>query len=80
MERSKIIQTIATQASSDFARLFIEREVEVIFEEQAGRIWQGLSGEYLRVKLESEVDFGNILTKVKVVEIDQDRLLAVKSM
>ena len=79
VERSKIIQSINTKAGLDFAGLFIEREVEVIFEAQVGRIWQGLSGEYLQVRLESAEALGNILTRVKVTGIAKDQLLTVKT-
>ncbi len=64
--RSQIVQQIATGSAVAFARKFTGRQVRVLFEEQEQSVWSGLSGEYLRVRAESELNLQNSLRMVSV--------------
>jgi threonylcarbamoyladenosine tRNA methylthiotransferase MtaB len=64
--RSRRIQEIGNRSAAEFARQFIGRTVEVLFEEREGSQWHGWSGEYLRVNVESKSDLKNKLILVKI--------------
>ncbi len=65
--RSHRIQEIGNRSAAEFARKFIGRTVEVLFEEREETQWHGLSGEYLRVNVESKSNLKNKLILVKIV-------------
>lgn len=65
-ERSRKVQAIAEQSSSDYARKFIGKEVAVLFEEKTSAGWGGLSGEYLRTEVETDADLKNVITTVLI--------------
>lgn len=73
-ERSKIIQQIATQAAQVYTQKFIEKNVEVLFEKKIVGGWTGLTGEYLRMRTDTKLDFKNCLQKVKVIGLIGDGL------
>jgi threonylcarbamoyladenosine tRNA methylthiotransferase MtaB len=60
-ERSKIIQQIAAQTGDTYARKLVGSNVEALFEKQVNSEWSGLTGEYLRVKIISDLDLKNCL-------------------
>lgn len=68
-KRSAVIQTLAARSGVEFARGFIGREVQVLFEEATDRGWSGWSGEYLRVEVASERQLKNRLVKVCVTDL-----------
>ncbi|HEX3048580.1 MAG TPA: tRNA (N(6)-L-threonylcarbamoyladenosine(37)-C(2))-methylthiotransferase MtaB [Bacillota bacterium] len=65
-ERSKIIQQIAAQTGETYARKLVGGLVEALFETKVKSEWSGLTGEYLRVKIQSELDLKNCLREVSV--------------
>jgi threonylcarbamoyladenosine tRNA methylthiotransferase MtaB len=75
-ERSHHIQSIAICSAISFGKKFTGRTVNVLFEEQDLSGWSGLSGEYLRVKVESNTPLRNILTNVRIIGNEGNELLA----
>ncbi len=65
-ERSRRVQKIALKTGSDYARKFIGKQVEVLFEEKAPAGWIGLSGEYLRTEVLTDADLKNIVKNVLI--------------
>jgi threonylcarbamoyladenosine tRNA methylthiotransferase MtaB len=74
-ERSRIIQKIADNSACHYAGQFINRNVEVLFEEKEAGAWNGLSGEYLRVTTSAEHDLKNALRMVRIQNQKNDNLI-----
>ncbi len=72
--RSRIIQAIATESGNAYAGNFVGKKVQVLFEEQSGTDWEGLSSEYLRVKVASRASLQNQLIPVEIIESVADNL------
>lgn len=64
--RSKKIQGIAGKTGLDYARRFIGKNVEVLFEQRFDVGWTGLSSEYLRTELVTDGDLKNQIKKVLI--------------
>lgn len=73
-ERSRIVQLLAARTATHFAEKFTGRIVQVLFEERIGPVWTGLSGEYLRVRISSELNLHNSLRLVSVYKTHQNDL------
>ncbi len=78
--RSRMIQTIATESSSAYARNFVGKKVQVLFEEQSAADWEGLSSEYLRVKVASHANLQNQLVPVEIIESIEDNLRGLEQL
>jgi MiaB-like tRNA modifying enzyme len=74
-ERSRIIQQIAVTSAERYAKQFLNRPVEVLFEERDADGWGGLSGEYIRVSVQSGLDLKNSLQTVHILQQKNDQLL-----
>lgn len=74
-ERSQRIQQIALNSANSFSRLFLGKNVRVLFEEKVAEGWSGLSGEYLRVIVDSEDDLKNKLQAVTIDNQKNDHLM-----
>lgn len=72
--RSQIVQQLAAGTAAAFARKFMEKPVRVLFEEQERGVWTGLSGEYLRVHIHSELNLRNSLRMVAVSKVNGNDL------
>jgi threonylcarbamoyladenosine tRNA methylthiotransferase MtaB len=74
-ERSKRISLIGAVSGTNYIRQFLGETVEVLFEECSGNRWEGLTGEYLRVEVESKLNLKNILARVTVGEMAGNNLI-----
>jgi threonylcarbamoyladenosine tRNA methylthiotransferase MtaB len=74
-ERSRVVKQIATESAQQFAKQFIDRSVEALFEERTFDGWSGLSGEYLRVIATSELDLKNTLQTIQINRLKNDQLI-----
>lgn len=72
--RSQIIQQLSAGTAAAFARKFIGRTVQVLFEEQKSTVWTGLTGEYLRFRIVSELNLRNSLWPVTVSKVNGNDL------
>lgn len=74
-ERGKIIAEAAVQTGLAYLNQFVGRTVEVLFEESHGNIWNGLTGEYLRLEAETTEALRNIIKPVFVTEVRGNSLV-----
>ncbi|MGQ9457987.1 MAG: tRNA (N(6)-L-threonylcarbamoyladenosine(37)-C(2))-methylthiotransferase MtaB [Anaerolineae bacterium] len=80
-ERSRALSQVAEGGARRFARAFLGRTMEVLFEQRRARsrtgpaLWTGLTGNYLRVGVASEEDLHNRICLVHLKEATADNLL-----
>jgi threonylcarbamoyladenosine tRNA methylthiotransferase MtaB len=73
--RSKIITAIADESEAQFKRRFLNRKMDVLFEQKAweeGNIYEGLTDNYIRVVAESEEDIQGMLLSVELKNMKED--------
>lgn len=73
--RSQEVIGIAAKLSHAYAQRFIGTSISVLFEEKAGNYWMGTSGEYLRVKVKTDVELRNSCRYVTVTDVDPQNVL-----
>jgi threonylcarbamoyladenosine tRNA methylthiotransferase MtaB len=74
-ERSHEVIRLAMQTGLRYASRFLDRTVEVLFEEAENCIWTGLSGEYLTVQVKSDRHLRNQVYPVKIIGIAEEHLI-----
>lgn len=84
-DRAKQAELIAAEVVAGYRRTFLGKTVEVLIEEEvAPGVWEGFSGEYLRVRLRENHGAklqSNVLVQAKVIETAEEPLIAeVKSV
>jgi threonylcarbamoyladenosine tRNA methylthiotransferase MtaB len=58
-----------------FYRTFLNREMDVLFEDGKNGMWSGFTGNYIRVNVVSGADLHNQIKKVKFLFIEKDRII-----
>jgi threonylcarbamoyladenosine tRNA methylthiotransferase MtaB len=71
-ERSRQTLLLADESAQSFQRRFLGRIMEVLWEQQVGGIWSGLTGNYIKVYTKNGEDLTNRLLPVKLVKIYRD--------
>ncbi len=71
-ERSRQMLALAKESARGFQQRFLGRTMEVLWEQQAGGVWSGLTGNYIKVYTRSSEDLTNRLLPVKLVKIYRD--------
>ena len=71
-ERSKQMLALARESARDFQQKFLGRRVDVLWEQESGGVWSGLTGNYIRVYAKSADDLTNELLPVKLVKSYRD--------
>jgi threonylcarbamoyladenosine tRNA methylthiotransferase MtaB len=71
-QRADELRRIGEQLSSAFKNRFLDRGLEVLFEEQKRGFWYGLTSNYIRVKYQSEDDLTN---RILAVRLKKDNLV-----
>lgn len=81
-ERHRVLTQAAAEGARRFARRFLGRTLEVLFEQRRAQgrgrspVWVGLTGNYLRVEVPSEGDLHNCILPVRLEGLTpNDRLL-----
>ncbi len=74
-ERSQRMIELAENSRNEFNNRFIGQTAEVLFEQCAGGIWTGLTGNYIKVGVRSKTDLSNHLARVKLLELQGEGLL-----
>lgn len=80
-ERHRALSQVAAEGARRFARTFLGRTMEVLFEQCKGQgraafpLWTGLTGNYLRVGVASGEDLHNQIRPVRLREATEDNLL-----
>ena len=75
-QRSKIFLELSDKNENEYLEKYLNKEVEVLFEEREEKYYKGHTGNYIMVKLETNKDVSNKIIKVKVVGIEGLNLIA----
>ena len=68
-QRSQQMLSLAGESLHNFNRQFLGGTMEVLWEQQSGGIWSGLTGNYIKVYTRSRENLANRLLPVKLVKI-----------
>jgi len=71
-KRSQQMLALAEESLQNFNRQFLGRTMPVLWEQQAGGAWSGLTGNYIKVYARSGEELTNRLLPVKLVAIYKD--------
>jgi len=74
-ERSDKLLGLSRNAAVQFRRRFLGKTVEVLWENKQGSVWQGLTGNYIRVKTDSRLDLVNSLGQVRLLDLCQGGMI-----
>jgi threonylcarbamoyladenosine tRNA methylthiotransferase MtaB len=67
---------IGSQAADNFSRAFLGREMDVLWEaDTRGGLRHGLTGNFLRVRVQSEDIRPNTISRVQLVSLDRDEII-----
>jgi threonylcarbamoyladenosine tRNA methylthiotransferase MtaB len=71
-ERLQKMLALADESAAAFRQQYIGRQMQVLWEQQAGGIWSGLTGNYIRVYSKDSRDLTNRITKTKLEKLYRD--------
>ena len=74
-ERSKILLKLSDENEKEYLNKYIEREVEVLFEEKDNNFYKGHTANYIMIKAKSDTDISNKILAVKTQEISNLELI-----
>lgn len=74
-ERSQILRNLSRENERKHQEQYLEKEVEVLWEEKEDGYWKGHTKNYILVKMKSEQDLANQITKTKIVQNEMDYLI-----
>jgi threonylcarbamoyladenosine tRNA methylthiotransferase MtaB len=69
--RSRILRQLSINKRNQFLEKFIGKKLEVLFEQKKNGFWTGLTDNYIRAKVESDLDLKNQLIPVKLQSIEK---------
>ncbi|MGD0780756.1 MAG: tRNA (N(6)-L-threonylcarbamoyladenosine(37)-C(2))-methylthiotransferase MtaB [Dehalococcoidales bacterium] len=67
-ERSSQMLALSKESVKAFQQRFIGKTMDVLWEQQSGGIWSGLTGNYIKVYARSSKALTNLITPVKLVK------------
>jgi threonylcarbamoyladenosine tRNA methylthiotransferase MtaB len=71
-ERSQQMLTLAKESARRFQQQFLGKAVDVLWEQQSGGIWSGLTGNYIKIYTRSANILTNRIMTVKLVKLYRD--------
>jgi len=71
-ERSQHMLALAEESARTYHQQFTGKTMEVLWEQQTGGIWSGLTGNYIRVYTKSSTDLTNQLLPVGLLRLYKD--------
>ena len=71
-QRSQQMLALAKESAQSFQQRFLGKTMEVLFEQQSGGVWSGLTGNYIKVYTGSSDDLTNKLLPLKLTKIYKD--------
>jgi threonylcarbamoyladenosine tRNA methylthiotransferase MtaB len=71
-ERSRQMLALAKESAREFQQGFLGSKMEVLYEQQAGGIYSGLTGNYIKVYTGSSDVLTNMILPVKLVKMHRD--------
>jgi threonylcarbamoyladenosine tRNA methylthiotransferase MtaB len=76
--RVRAAQTVARIAADDFARRFVGREMDVLWDENPREgEWRGLTGNYLPVRMRTDDRVGNTIARVRLTQVQPGWMEAI---
>jgi len=66
-ERSKRLLELSDRNENEYLEKYLQKEVEVLFEERDGEFYKGHTGNYIMVKYKQNRDISNQIIKVKII-------------
>ena len=78
-QRIYFLKGIARKASFDYRKQFLNKHANVLIEEDSGKkdgFYKGWTDRYIKVFVESTMDFRNSLIRVKLLKISADAVIA----
>jgi threonylcarbamoyladenosine tRNA methylthiotransferase MtaB len=76
-ERSQRMLKLARDSTVAFHKLFIGKVMPVLWEQQVGGLWAGLTDNYIRVYIKSNADLANRIIPVKLAKLYKDGVMGV---
>ena len=71
-QRGQQMLALAKESALSFRKRFLFRTMNVLWEQQSGGVWSGLTGNYIKVCTKSSKDLTNRILPVKLVKIYKD--------
>ncbi len=76
--RSKRLLELSDKNENEYLSIYLNQEVEVLFEEQEKDFYKGHTSNYIMVKMKSKEDISNKVEKVKIIDKEDLCLIAAK--
>ncbi len=73
--RSKRLRELSYRKRQNYFKQFLGERVTVLFEQPKNGYWTGLSENYIRIKVKSNLNLENELVPVRLREIDQEAMI-----
>jgi threonylcarbamoyladenosine tRNA methylthiotransferase MtaB len=73
-ERNRQVLALARECARSFRQGYLGRTMDVLWEQQVGGVWSGLTGNYIRVYAGNNGDLNNKLLSVKLVKLYRDEV------
>ena len=74
--RSQRLIALSNQNQKEYNKQYIEKDVEVLFEERDGKYYKGHTANYILIKYDTEEELENCIKTVKVIDQEEDYLIA----
>jgi threonylcarbamoyladenosine tRNA methylthiotransferase MtaB len=71
-QRGQQMLALAKESALSFRKRFLFRTMNVLWEQQSGGVWSGLTGNYIKVYARSDMDLTNRVLPVKLVKLYRD--------
>ena len=71
-KRSDLMLALAEESASAFHSSFLGKQLEVLWEQSYNGVWNGYSGNYIKVYTESDRDLTNVITGVLLTRLYED--------
>jgi len=71
-QRSQKMLALAEESAKSFRQRFLGRTMNVLWEQQSGGVWSGLTGNYIKVYARNDKDLTNRILPVKLTKLYRD--------
>ena len=75
--RSSVLRELSGKKRNFFLQKFIGKELKVLFEQKKNGFWTGVTDNYIRVKVESDLDLKNRILPVKLDRIENQAMIGI---
>ena len=75
-KRSKMLLELSDKNENEYLDNYINKEIEVLFEEQDKEFYKGHTANYIMVKLKTNMNVSNVIVNVKITGKDNLNLIS----